>query len=371
MFSGVRRYLDVVGKPGHFPVLDGLRAIAIILVLLRHAIHFYPDAPKAFFFNIWVNGWLGVDLFFVLSGFLISYHLLSHWPKVSVVGYVAKFYLKRVLRIFPLYFFIVGIVWVGVVPFYEVSSERDVSVLLVYVLFVQEFFNSEILVTLWSVSVEEKFYLVAPLLVCVALIAPSFKRYVYLLIAFVFLTYAVKWMLMGNVSNYQDYFWFYRAPFWYSICPIVLGLAVGLLKFRYPLYENFLNLKLLMFFSCLVLVFLLTVNAWTYTDRWYLVDSVQLLFSVFCAVVVAVCVWCKGLDRGLLSGSLLRLIAKLSYALYLVHLLMIPLSRELTDLLGGGFVVFFVIYIALSFFASLILHLLVEKPFLELKRHVK
>ena len=67
----LRRYSDIIGDAGEFPVLDGLRAIAILLVLLRHAVHYREQGLEGSFWNIFYNGWIGVDLFFVLSGFLI------------------------------------------------------------------------------------------------------------------------------------------------------------------------------------------------------------------------------------------------------------------------------------------------------------
>ena len=64
-----------------------MRGIAILLVLIRHAIHpIYEQHGKLFEIGNWdvaiplLNGWMGVDLFFVLSGFLITHHLLHRWP---------------------------------------------------------------------------------------------------------------------------------------------------------------------------------------------------------------------------------------------------------------------------------------------------
>ena len=76
----------------YYPALDGLRGVAILMVVIFHNFGF----THYFFF-----GWLGVDLFFVLSGFLITEILLR---TVGTPGYFRNFYLRRILRIFPLYY---------------------------------------------------------------------------------------------------------------------------------------------------------------------------------------------------------------------------------------------------------------------------
>src|SRR5436189_508497 len=76
----------------HYPALDGVRGIAILLVVFFHNFRFL----NYFFF-----GWLGVDLFFVLSGFLITDILLQ---TVNKPRFLQKFYTRRVLRIFPLFY---------------------------------------------------------------------------------------------------------------------------------------------------------------------------------------------------------------------------------------------------------------------------
>ena len=75
----------------YYPALDGLRGVAILLVVLYHNFGFIK---QSYF------GWLGVDLFFVLSGFLITDILLR---TRSQPGFLKDFYMRRVLRIFPLY----------------------------------------------------------------------------------------------------------------------------------------------------------------------------------------------------------------------------------------------------------------------------
>ena len=83
-------------KP-HLPVLDGLRAIAILMVLFAHGV---GDLPRSWFAAA-TAGWCGVDLFFVLSGYLITRGLLT--TKGSS-NYFVSFYGKRLVRIFPVYY---------------------------------------------------------------------------------------------------------------------------------------------------------------------------------------------------------------------------------------------------------------------------
>ena len=82
----VARYFAIERGPGAIKGLDGLRGIAILLVLGRHAIRpFYSPADPVLPLGSWdaaipfINGWIGVDLFFVLSGFLISHHVIRRW----------------------------------------------------------------------------------------------------------------------------------------------------------------------------------------------------------------------------------------------------------------------------------------------------
>src|SRR5438046_10752578 len=97
----------------HYPSLDGLRGLAILLVLIYHNFEY----TNYFFF-----GWVGVDLFFVLSGFLITDILLDDLGQNNFLG---RFYLRRILIIFPLYYFALTIC-LFVFPFIN-SCRFDVS----------------------------------------------------------------------------------------------------------------------------------------------------------------------------------------------------------------------------------------------------
>src|SRR5205814_3662817 len=91
----------------HLPVLDSVRGVALLLVIVFHAAYFslFTAGPlsglDAVYQKVAGTGWCGVDLFFVLSGFLIT-RILLHTREAP--GYFRTFYARRVLRIFPLYY---------------------------------------------------------------------------------------------------------------------------------------------------------------------------------------------------------------------------------------------------------------------------
>jgi peptidoglycan/LPS O-acetylase OafA/YrhL len=150
------------------PQLDAVRGLAVLLVLL-HNTNIYPSLHLGL---ISANGWMGVDLFFVLSGFLITGILLD--SKRSD-GYFKNFYARRCLRIWPLYYSALLFMFV-IVPILRPSEAHAIfeprsSPWWAYPVFLQNFLvpiptmATGLLGVTWSLAVEEQFYLVWPLVV--------------------------------------------------------------------------------------------------------------------------------------------------------------------------------------------------------------
>jgi peptidoglycan/LPS O-acetylase OafA/YrhL len=147
------------------PQLDAIRGLAILTVILHNQRDQFPALHLSRLFD---NGWMGVDLFFVLSGFLITGILVD---TRQAPGYFTKFYARRCLRIWPLYYSVLFFMFV-VVPLFRPAEgymvfERS-SPWWGYPLFLQNFLvpiptsATGPLAVSWSLAVEEQFYLVWP-----------------------------------------------------------------------------------------------------------------------------------------------------------------------------------------------------------------
>jgi len=146
--------------------LDGLRTLSVALVILSHSLAYIHGEPRSFpFLQLTALGRSGVDVFFVISGFLITGLLLR--DSDQKIGYrLKKFYLRRFFRIFPPFYLFLGVVWIlwraGVQPL----DFRSFLTAATYTYNYARHGTGWILAHTWSLSLEEQFYIVwAPCLV--------------------------------------------------------------------------------------------------------------------------------------------------------------------------------------------------------------
>lgn len=148
----------------HIDQLDALRAFAVGLVLLTHFWQ-YPETT-VLLNRVASFGWVGVDLFFVLSGFLITGILQESRTKP---GYFKNFYMRRALRIFPLYYALLLIVFVAlpIVSTLPESLTADGSLYFLYLSNIALLWGWQLFLVdiTWSLAIEEQFYLVWPAVV--------------------------------------------------------------------------------------------------------------------------------------------------------------------------------------------------------------
>lgn len=152
---------------GYFPELDGLRAISVLLVI---SVHLY-DAKARWF---WLAGYRGVTIFFILSGYLITTLALREEARYGRLS-LAAFYVRRSFRIFPLYYFTLAVYCLLILGLGISANLRAplIDALPYYLLYWQEIpfclwqvltSRDLVFVQSWTLGAEEKFYLLWPLL---------------------------------------------------------------------------------------------------------------------------------------------------------------------------------------------------------------
>jgi len=385
VYLGPMKYLKIATKPGKIPELDGLRAVAILLVLCHHFSTFYREHNgsyyKQVFSGVWhhfiQNGWLGVDLFFVLSGYLIFHHLSASADKAAQKNLkpdYGRYALKRILRTFPLYYAMIALVALGAIPYY--SATVTATSFWLHVVFLQDYFVSSVLVPMWSLATEEKFYLLAPLL----LFMNNWRTHKSVFFLLVIVAVLMLWRSL-QISQINEevtaigFFESFRAPFHFAIISILVGVGVALterLKHEGQTKRDFMPLVGLLA-GALVITVMLVSNLYRGPD-WQMVHWLHFAVVLSFGVIMWVSVTYTG-ARWLkpLTGRFLRVVAVLSYALYLVHYAILPwalhwhrswVSSEVAWVHASTFVL---IYLSLTVVFALLLHYLVEKPFLLLK----
>lgn len=168
--NGPSQELSAPLRPTHMPALDGVRGIAVLVVMILHFTILNPANGVENIFSLGASfGWAGVDLFFVLSGFLITGILID---AKSGDAYFRTFYMRRALRIFPLYYaFLIFIFWIW--PLLSPSTPEPLGPRLWTLGYMGNFlfaFNGWEGVPghtthLWSLAIEEQFYFIWPLVV--------------------------------------------------------------------------------------------------------------------------------------------------------------------------------------------------------------
>jgi peptidoglycan/LPS O-acetylase OafA/YrhL len=331
-----------------FPALDGVRAISVTLVFTAHPAyqHVWPL----------LHGPSGVTIFFVLSGFLINTLLLreSDAPRAGVD--LGAFYLRRVFRIYPLFFAVFLLYCVLILGLGLQADRRDAFVenIPYFVLFFPEhsvFFNHGVLVPFdmaWSIGIEEKFYLVWPLLGFVLLRARARPQAVALGAIAVICT----------VAGYLGGGWGVSLE---SYTPIAMGALCATLLHHRGSYERLAVVgrpPVLLLAATLVVA--LQFGTGEVLPRGWLYP----VFSLVVALTLVGLVTTTSTRVRWLGSAPMAYVAGLSYALYLLHNFGLNAAEAVLPADWGfpGSLLSTAVGIALAFVAAHVAHVCFEDP---------
>ena len=286
----------------YYPHIDGLRAFAVLSVLIYHA---FP--------SLCPGGFIGVDVFFVISGYLITKGLLLDLEKGTYS--IGNFYVRRIRRIFPAYItVIIFSLIVGCILYTGEKLEVLANTACSSALFVTNIYfdktidyfapgaHTNALLNLWSLSVEEQFYVFFPLLLAALYKwAPKYLKVSIWLTAIISLATCVY--AVNIVHNEQCAFYWLPYRAWELMAGALLAIQ---------LRNRFVNLKI-----GLVALLLLMFSFFWVSDAMSFPGIVAVL-PVGCAVILLMS-GNYGMVKGIMEHSSTVFIGKISYSLYLFH----------------------------------------------------
>jgi peptidoglycan/LPS O-acetylase OafA/YrhL len=355
------------------PGLDLMRAIAILWVMLWH-MHF---ALKP---GIWSRpgnyGWMGVDLFFVLSGYLIGSQLLRPYTRGSRPS-IGGFYIRRAFRVLPAYLTVL-LFYFAIPAFREAPGLSPAWQFLTFTEnFRIDYLHDQAFSHVWSLCVEEHFYLALPLLILLLIRRPGFSKTIAVILGILCFGIAIRayiYIHQVQVFSRDDYGFAlaYVEKIYYPTHTRLDGLLVGVTlatikTFRPAWWQRAMSHGYLLLVGALALC---AGAMWLFADR--------LSFS---ASVVGFPLLSMGL--GLLVSSSIApssplsrirgfgLIAALAYSAYLTHKEIIHLVRiHLPRLVESRGWLALLAYFAFSFLCAFVLYLAIERPFLRLRERI-
>lgn len=305
-----RRVRGAVDHPDYIPGLDGLRALSVMLVIVAHA-----------GFQRIVPGGLGVTIFFFISGFLITNLLISEAVQAGRND-IGRFYVRRYLRLTPELYAYILVCLIGSAVFFRVEIGAVVASALYFMNYYALFSsavtssppNPFVFGHLWSLAVEEHFYLAFPLLFLVLFRRP--RVFVPVLVAICLAAIAVRAIAYGVFDN-ADYTYCASDA---RIDSIIYGCLLAL-TMRHPVGERLvsgLGRSPVLVAAVVLMLGTLIYRGETFRDVFrFSAQGIALFIGVACLYTSVL----GSFAVVLLETGILRFLGRISYGMYLWHLL--------------------------------------------------
>jgi peptidoglycan/LPS O-acetylase OafA/YrhL len=359
-----------------FPNLDGLRFFCFLSVFLFHSFYTEFDSLKntevytLIKKNIFGNGNLGVNFFFVLSGFLITWLLIEEKTAHKNID-IKSFWIRRILRIWPLYFFCVffGFVIFPLIKtcFGQVSNETADP--LYYLTFTNNFDfikkglpDASVLGVLWSIAIEEQFYFIWPIMLYILPVKHYMKMFLVI----------IAGSLLFRTIYYDG------AIFEYHTFSCIGDLTIGALGASICRNRNFMNRIENLHKVTIIFIYILFFSIFIFRDE---ILSSGYYIKIFERSFIACVILMIILEQNFAKNSFYKMsdfkqISKLgtiSYGLYCLHfigiLITITLSKELhlNESLWSVLIAETIASLAITIILSRMSYRWFETPFLKLK----
>lgn len=355
--------------------LDHLRALAISFVFLFH--YYILSAGQPAWLPDWASfGWTGVDLFFVLSGFLIASQLFAQIKLGQQISF-KQFFLKRFFRIIPAFW--VTLTLYFCLPFFR--EKESLPPLWKFLTFTQNFgLNLKEFGTFshaWSLCVEEHFYLFLPLILILLQSTRHIKNAWWLLIAlflfgFAIRVYGFNYLYTPHLEDEKAWVYWYKYiyyPTYNRLDGLLVGVSIAamyqFLPATWSRVSQYGNLWIALSLAVLTGAYFLCYDQQSFNASIFGFSLVAIGYGL---LVVAAISPTSFLFKWQSRGT--TLVATLSYAIYLTHKGVIHMTHQLlADAQLDSNLLLVICMITCTCFAYL-LHRVVEKPFMQLRNRI-
>lgn len=411
-YSIRRNFRYLMARPGtNFAVVDGLRAISMLLVLIFHSYMMYAYNQESIsvgemvdaggYWLSWiVNSDKGVDVFFVISGFLITSILLRQIDSMGRIR-LSNFYVRRFLRLSPVYYFAILLYWI----FLGHQESANTDNLWANIFYVNNFlhYKDQAMNWTWSLAIEEQFYLVFPLLL--TLLATKSNRpllwfwvlwFAAIVIRFVVIMSdeQIRTLPQSFLAESEDFHAHHFSVLYDNLYTRYGALLSGCMAGYYYHYHNE---RVSAFFASpwgvatkalglgLTALFMMLPMASTRFDEFQnfniAYQSVNRnLFGMGVAIIILAALedgWFNKIATVLLGNRFLYPLAQLSYSMYLIHVVPVAiLAAQAAALVNNNpdvshFDAVFIVFV-LGTIASVLLaafmYLFIERPLMNLRK---
>ena len=360
--------MDKGNDKTYFPELDALRFFAFLLVFIHHT---PVIIQHPFWLGLHEYGWMGVDLFLCLSAFLFTKLLYTEYQRTGTIN-IPYFYIRRTLRIWPLYFlFVIAMMYVGLFNKYNLGAEslywRAAGMFTftdnIFAAFTAKYNPFPYALHLWTIAYEEQFYAIIPWALRY-LFKKTWRVKLLILTAVLALGFVLRAVVIGLHVPHPA-IWVLPIT---HFEPILFGLLIGL-----GLFDSILNKIPWVLVGLMGIGTLAAVGGLPNVDviTWSLMLT-YLLTGLGSALLLHTILRAgRSPSLRLLFNKPLAFLGKISYGLYVYHLLAKGIAAKIlnpppTNYWLWVFAVF-VLPLLLTIIMSAISYLLLEKPFLHMK----
>lgn len=354
-------------KSRYLPSIDSLRALAVLAVIIYHVdVNYLP------------GGFLGVDLFFVLSGYLISSLIIKEYRKTGSIN-LYNFYLRRARRLLPAVYFMITVGIILMVIFNEVLLKKShLDAIFGYIYssnwwyifhkldYFDSFGSQSPFKHLWSLAIEEQFYMIFPLLF---LLINSKKKekdgmyklsksFLYIVLGLIFVS-LITHILLFDINNISRIYFGTDTRAFSLLVGVVGAILYPMDKLNTKItpQENFVYSVV----SLISIAILITIMIYTSEYNTWLYRGGFLLVAILGIIIIISSGKQHTVMAKLLSFKPVVFIGKISYSLYLWHFPILVLTTPVSEI-GNPNIFYVILRVILTFIVAIISYVFVETP---------